>query len=66
MPIPGESLGRDPEASAAIASLMGARAVTAASPQAAVAAIVAAESQPYDILICGSLYLAGDVLRTHG
>lgn len=66
VPIPGESLGRDPEASAAIASLMGARAVTAASPQAAVAAIVAAESQPYDILICGSLYLAGDVLRTHG
>ncbi len=66
VPVPGESLGRDPDASAATAALMGARAVTAASPLAAVAAIVAAESQPYDILICGSLYLAGDVLRTHG
>ena len=66
VPIPGESLGRDPEASAATAGLMGARAATAASTLAAVQAIVATESPPYDILICGSLYLAGDVLRLHG
>ena len=24
------------------------------------------ETPPYDILICGSLYLAGEVLRSHG
>ena len=28
-------------------------------------AIVAAEAAPYDILICGSLYLAGEVLRAN-
>jgi len=66
VPIPGESLGRDPEASAATAGLMGARAATAASTLSLVQAIVATESPPYDILICGSLYLAGDVLRLHG
>ena len=45
---------------------MGARAATASSVLGAVQAIVATESPPYDILICGSLYLAGDVLRLHG
>ena len=66
VPVPGEALSRDPEASAATAGLLGARAATAASALDAVRAIVAAEPAPYDILICGSLYLAGDVLRGHG
>ena len=64
VPIAGEPLGRDPAASAATAALMGARAARGglgrrqpcrrSSP---------AEAAPYDILICGSLYLAGEVLR---
>jgi dihydrofolate synthase / folylpolyglutamate synthase len=66
VPVPGEALSRDPEASAATAGLLGARAATAGSALEAVRAIVAAEPAPYDILICGSLYLAGDVLRGHG
>ena len=63
MPIAGEALSRDPAASAATAGLLGARAAAAGSVAAAVQAIVAAEAAPYDILICGSLYLAGEVLR---
>ncbi|HEX6010222.1 MAG TPA: folylpolyglutamate synthase/dihydrofolate synthase family protein [Geminicoccaceae bacterium] len=66
VPVPGEALSRDPEASAATAGLLGARTATAGSVLEAVQAIVAAEPAPYDILICGSLYLAGDVLRSHG
>jgi dihydrofolate synthase/folylpolyglutamate synthase len=66
VPVPGEALSRDPEASAATAGLLGARTATAGSALEAVRAIAAAEPAPYDILICGSLYLAGDVLRGHG
>ena len=66
VPVPGEALSRDPEASAATAGLLGARAATAGSALEAVRAIAANEPAPYDILICGSLYLAGDVLRGHG
>ena len=65
VPVAGEPLGRDPGASAATAAAMGARASAQASVEAAVAAIVAEERPPYDILICGSLYLAGEVLRRH-
>ena len=65
VPVPGEALGRDPEASAAAAGLLGARAASAASVEDAVGAIAAAAQGHYDVLICGSLYLAGDVLRRH-
>ena len=65
VPIAGEALSREPAASAATARLLGARATAADSVAAAVHAIVAGETAPYDILICGSLYLAGEVLRSH-
>ena len=65
VPVPGEALGRDPEDSAAIAGRLGASSTGAASVEAAVAAIAAGASAPYDVLICGSLYLAGDVLHRH-
>ncbi len=65
VPVAGEPLGRDPVASAATAAAMGARASALPSVEAAVAAIVAEERPPYDVLICGSLYLAGEVLRRH-
>ena len=65
VPVPGDSPSHDPQASAATAGLLGpgrrGRSVTDA-----VRAIIAEEAPPYDILICGSLYLAGDVLRGHG
>jgi dihydrofolate synthase/folylpolyglutamate synthase len=65
VPVPGEPLGRDPTASAATAAAMGARASALSSVEMAVSAIVAKEQPPYDVLICGSLYLAGEVLRRH-
>ena len=66
VPVPGESPSHDPQVAAATAGLLGARAAAANSFAAAVRAIVAEETPPYDILICGSLYLAGEVLRSHG
>ena len=66
VPVPGGSPSHDPRASAATAGLLGARAATADTFVAAVRAIIAQETPPYDILICGSLYLAGEVLRSHG
>ena len=65
VPVPGEALGREPEDSAAVARGLGASSFTAASVEAAVADIAAAAAAPYDVLVCGSLYLAGDVLRRH-
>ena len=66
VPVPGDSPSHDPQAAATTANQLGARASAAASYAAAVQAIVAEETPPYDILICGSLYLAGEVLRSHG
>ncbi|MFL5335294.1 MAG: bifunctional folylpolyglutamate synthase/dihydrofolate synthase [Geminicoccaceae bacterium] len=65
VPVPGEALGRDPEESAAATGLLGTRATSAASVEDAVRAIAVAAQGSYDVLICGSLYLAGDVLRRH-
>lgn len=65
VPVPGESLSRDPEDSARIARELGMPAVAAGSTLAAVTEIAAYEPPPYQVLICGSLYLAGDVLRGH-
>ena len=66
VPVAGEPLGRDPEESAALARALGARAAAAGSAVEAVRAIAAEERPPYDVLVCGSLYLAGGVLREHG
>lgn len=65
VPVPDESLSRDPVASAETARALGARAAAEASALDAVRAIAAAEPPPFDILVCGSLYLAGHVLRRH-
>jgi dihydrofolate synthase/folylpolyglutamate synthase len=66
VPVPGDSPSHDPRAAVATAALLGARADTADSFTDAAQAIIAEETPPYDILICGSLYLAGEVLRSHG
>lgn len=63
--IPGEKATLPAEATAAAAVLVGIPAVTAASVAAALAAIVA-ENPESRVLICGSLYLAGSVLRENG
>ena len=65
VPVPGEPLGRDPEDSAAAARRRGTRAVAASSVPDALAAIATEAVPPYNVLICGSLYLAGEVLREH-
>jgi dihydrofolate synthase/folylpolyglutamate synthase len=63
VPVPGEPLGRDPAASAVAACGLGVRAMAAGSVVEAVAEIAAEDGEPCDVLICGSLYLAGEVLR---
>ncbi|MFO7853921.1 MAG: bifunctional folylpolyglutamate synthase/dihydrofolate synthase, partial [Paracoccaceae bacterium] len=65
VPIPGEAAALDPEALADAAERAGHAARTAASPAAALAAITA-ETPAARVLICGSLYLAGQVLRENG
>lgn len=65
VPVPDEALSREPETSAVLARALGARAAAAPSAVAAVGAIAALGPAPYDILVCGSLYLAGHVLRQH-
>ena len=66
VPVPDEPLGRDPLASAALARGLGLAATADSSALAAVQTIIATEPPAYDVLICGSLYLAGSVLREHG
>ncbi len=63
--IPGEPNTLSAEATAAAARAAGMRAQTADSALAAVRAI-AAEEPAARILICGSLYLAGTILRENG
>jgi dihydrofolate synthase/folylpolyglutamate synthase len=63
--IPGETATLSADDTVAAARAAGFAAETAPSVAAAVAAIVAAEPQAR-ILICGSLYLAGRVLRENG
>ncbi|MCS6879555.1 MAG: folylpolyglutamate synthase/dihydrofolate synthase family protein [Geminicoccaceae bacterium] len=64
--VPDEPASRDPREQAEIARALGARAESAASPLEAVRRIVREEPPPGFVLICGSLYLAGHVLREHG
>ncbi|SIS83837.1 dihydrofolate synthase / folylpolyglutamate synthase [Roseivivax lentus] len=63
--IPGEKNTLTAEETAAAATRAGLRAEVAASPRAAIDGIVAQEPDAR-ILICGSLYLAGAILREHG
>ena len=63
--IPGEAATLTAEDTLAAARAAGIPAEAAPSPEAAVAAIAAAHSGAR-ILICGSLYLAGHVLRENG
>lgn len=63
--IPDEPASRSAEEQAEIARKLGFRAEPAAAPHAAVQAIAASAPSPGFVLICGSLYLAGSVLREH-
>ena len=60
--IPGEAATLNADQTAAAATGVGMRAGTAASVQAAISAL----PQDARLLICGSLYLAGNVLRENG
>ena len=62
VPVPGSLQPRMPEELAGIARGVGLKASAAASLQEALAAASAAAEGPLRILICGSLYLAGEVL----
>lgn len=66
VPVPDTPLGRDPVATAASLAPGGCRAETAASPLEAVTRLVARHREPALVLVCGSLYLAGAVLRENG
>ena len=62
VPVPGEPNGLDPEILARTAREVGFAAEVAASTEAALAAV----GDEQRILICGSLYLAGSVLKRNG
>ena len=62
--IPGEANTLPAEDTAQMAAQCGHRATQAESPQAALTAILSDDPEAR-ILICGSLYLAGNILRTH-
>ena len=64
VPIPGQDAAAPPEELAQIASELGFESDHAADVSAAVANL--AEEKPGHILICGSLYLAGEVLALSG
>ncbi|HLT01427.1 MAG TPA: folylpolyglutamate synthase/dihydrofolate synthase family protein [Geminicoccaceae bacterium] len=66
VPVPGESASRDPLEAAALAMRLGIPATPARDLAEALGAIAAAGPDPARVLICGSLYLAGHVLRDHG
>lgn len=63
--IPGEANTLPPEDVTAIAQSVGLTATTADSTEAALRAILEQDPQAR-VLICGSLYLAGRILQTHG
>ncbi len=63
VPVPEEHLGRDPADVAALARGLGFAAEPAADVEGALDLLGEANGEPAVILICGSLYLAGHVLR---
>ncbi len=66
VPVPDEPASRDPHEAAELAAALGWLATAARDVESALGAIVEAERQPARVLICGSLYLAGHVLRSNG
>jgi dihydrofolate synthase/folylpolyglutamate synthase len=66
VPVPDEPASRDPVEAAQLASGLGLPASPAGDVESALRAIVGAEPAPSRVLICGSLYLAGHVLRGNG
>jgi dihydrofolate synthase/folylpolyglutamate synthase len=65
VPVPGEAASRDPDEAAALARRLGIAATPAPDVTSALSAIAAADPQPARVLVCGSLYLAGHLLREH-
>jgi dihydrofolate synthase/folylpolyglutamate synthase len=65
VPVPDEAASWDAEASARALRAAGFSATAAGGVDAALSAIVA-DGRPCRVLICGSLYLAGHVLRDNG
>jgi dihydrofolate synthase / folylpolyglutamate synthase len=63
VPVPDEPASRDPIEAAAEAARLGIAATPAPDVASALGAIAAAEPDPARVLVCGSLYLAGHVLR---
>jgi dihydrofolate synthase/folylpolyglutamate synthase len=63
VPVPDEPASRDPVEAAAEARRLGMAATPAPDVASALAAIAAADPGAARILVCGSLYLAGHVLR---
>ncbi len=67
VPIPSQTDALSPSAAAAAALAVGiADALPAHTPLDAIETLMAAADRPGRILICGSLYLAGDILRENG
>ncbi|MDF2780419.1 MAG: bifunctional folylpolyglutamate synthase/dihydrofolate synthase [Geminicoccaceae bacterium] len=66
VPVPHEPASRDPAEAAALVAELGFRARPAGDVESALGAIAGAERRPARVLICGSLYLAGHVLRSNG
>ena len=66
VPVPDEAASRDPIEAAALARALGIAATPAPDVPSALGAIAAADPQPARVLVCGSLYLAGHVLRDNG
>jgi dihydrofolate synthase/folylpolyglutamate synthase len=63
VPVPDEKTSRDPRTGAATARRLGLAARAAPEVETALRLILADQHEPCRVLICGSLYLAGHVLR---
>jgi dihydrofolate synthase/folylpolyglutamate synthase len=66
VPVPDEPASRDPVEAAQLASGLGVSARPAGDVESALRAICGTQPAPSRVLICGSLYLAGHVLRDNG
>lgn len=65
VPVPGSEASYSPQALAAIAATAGLRSEAFESVEAAVAASRTVAVRPARVLVCGSLYLAGEVLASY-
>jgi dihydrofolate synthase/folylpolyglutamate synthase len=63
VPVPASDAGLDPANLVQLARQAGLPASADTGPRDAIAQLIRPVNEPADILICGSLYLAGDVLR---